>query len=153
MKSTSTDVTDAAKLAIFVHGVSKVQSQQQCPISNVCMWGRWSTDVIGTAQLAIFVCGFDKYRCQWHCSISYLCTWGQQITDVSNIAQSVIFMCGVDKDFNITEELPASVLFKHTTRVSNFLTSVTGNSDKVGMNLTNLSGVTINGASAVVGRG
>lgn len=61
-------------------------------------------------------------------------------------------MCGVDEDFNITEEMPALVLLKGTKRVSNLLESVTGNLDQVGMNSTNLLGVTINGASAVVGR-
>jgi len=61
-------------------------------------------------------------------------------------------VCGVDEDFNITEEMPALVLLKGTKRVSNLLESVTGNLDQVGMNSTNLLGVTINGASAVVGR-
>jgi len=64
----------------------------------------------------------------------------------------VIFACGVDEDFNITEEMPALVLLKGTTRISNLLENVAGNLDQVGINLTNLSGVTINGASAVVGR-
>jgi hypothetical protein len=48
--------------------------------------------------------------------------------------------------------MPALVLLKGTTRVSNLLESVTGNSDQVGMNSKNVSGVTINGASAVIGR-
>jgi hypothetical protein len=61
-------------------------------------------------------------------------------------------VCGVNKDFNVTEEMRALVLLKGTTRVSNLLESVTENSDKLGMNLTNLSGVTINGASAMIGR-
>lgn len=64
----------------------------------------------------------------------------------------MIFACGVDEDFNITEEMPALVLLKGTTRISNLLENVAGNLDQVGINLTNLSGVTINGASAVVGR-
>jgi len=64
----------------------------------------------------------------------------------------MIFVCGVNEDFNIAEEMPALVLLKVTTRVSNLLESVAGNLDQVGINSTNLSGVTINGASAVVGR-
>jgi hypothetical protein len=39
--------------------------------------------------------------------------------------------------------MPALVLLKGMTRVNNLLESVTGNSDKVDMNSTNLSGVTI----------
>ena len=85
---------------------------------------------------------------QWHCLISYLSTWGQRIADVSNIAQSVIFVCGVNKNFKVTEEVPALVLLRCTTRVGNLLESMTGNSDQVGMNSTNLSGVTINPLNA-----
>jgi hypothetical protein len=48
--------------------------------------------------------------------------------------------------------MAALVLLKGTMRVGNLLESVTGNSDKVGMNSTNLSGITINGSSALIGR-
>jgi hypothetical protein len=60
----------------------------------------------------------------------------------------VIFVCGVNKDFNVTEEVPALVLLRDTTRVGNLLESVTGNSDQVGMNSTDLSGVTLSPLNA-----
>ena len=59
----------------------------------------------------------------------------------------MIFVCGIDEDFNITEEMPALVLLKGTKKVSNLLESAAGNLDQVGMNSTNMSGVTINGAA------
>jgi hypothetical protein len=48
--------------------------------------------------------------------------------------------------------MPATVLLKGTTKAINLLETVTGNMNWVGLNLTNLSGVTIGGVSAVVER-
>jgi len=63
-----------------------------------------------------------------------------------------LFLRGVDDDFEITEELAAIVLMKGTTRGIDLLEAVMTTIRRLGLSLSKLSGITIDGAPSMVGR-
>ena len=59
---------------------------------------------------------------------------------------------GVDKNCNVTEEMATLVTLKNTKTISNVLEGIMATLNRLGLNLTNLSGVTAHGAPAMGGR-
>jgi hypothetical protein len=59
---------------------------------------------------------------------------------------------GVDKNGNSTEEMATLVTLKDTKTTSNILEDIMATLNRLGLNLTNLSGVAAHGATAVEGR-
>jgi hypothetical protein len=58
---------------------------------------------------------------------------------------------GVDKRCKITEEMASLVTLKDTKTISNILEGIMVTLNRVGLNMTNLSGVTAHGTPAVAG--
>jgi hypothetical protein len=73
-------------------------------------------------------------------------------TDASATIKLAIFVHGVDKNCNITEEMASLITLKDTKTVSNILEGIMATLNRLGLNLTNLSGVTAHGAPAMAGR-
>lgn len=73
-------------------------------------------------------------------------------TDLTDTAQVAIFIRGVDVHLNITEELAALYPLKDTTCSRDFLEAVTWTLNRFSLQLDNLSGLTTDGAPAMVGK-
>ncbi|VEN48298.1 unnamed protein product [Callosobruchus maculatus] len=73
-------------------------------------------------------------------------------TDMTDTAQIAIFIRGVDAHFNKTEELAALYPLKDTTKSRDLLEVVTSTLNRFSLQLENLSGLTTDGAPAIVGK-
>lgn len=73
-------------------------------------------------------------------------------TDLTDTAQVTIFIRGVDVHFNKIEELAALYPLKDTTCSRDFLGAVTSTLNRFSLQLNNLSGLTTDGAPAMVGK-
>lgn len=73
-------------------------------------------------------------------------------TDVSDTAQLAALLCGDDKAFHVTEEMAALVAIKGTTKSSDVFEGIIATLKQLSLNLTNLTGLTTDGAPAMVGR-
>uniref|UniRef100_A0A6P7HAL3 General transcription factor II-I repeat domain-containing protein 2A-like n=1 Tax=Diabrotica virgifera virgifera TaxID=50390 RepID=A0A6P7HAL3_DIAVI len=72
-------------------------------------------------------------------------------TDMTDTAQVAIFIRGVDANFNKTEELAALFPLKDTTKSRDLLEAVQTTLNRFSLQLNNLSGLTTDGAPAMVG--
>ena len=73
-------------------------------------------------------------------------------TDATDIAQVAIFVRGINATFDITEELAGLVSLKDTTTGENIFQGTMSVIGSLGLNLSNICGVTTNGAPAMVGK-
>jgi hypothetical protein len=73
-------------------------------------------------------------------------------TDITDTVQVAIFIRGVDVHFNKTEELAALYPLKDTTCSRDLLGAVTSTLNGFSLQLNNLSGLTTDGAPAMVGK-
>ncbi|XP_023228312.1 general transcription factor II-I repeat domain-containing protein 2-like [Centruroides sculpturatus] len=73
-------------------------------------------------------------------------------TDIADIAQLAIFIRGVDIHFKKTEELAALYPLKDTTKSRDLLETVTSTLNRFSLQVNNLSGLTTDGAPAMVGK-
>lgn len=73
-------------------------------------------------------------------------------TDATDTAQVALFVRGVDMKMNITEELVALYPLKCTTKAHDLLMAVTESLNRFSLSLKNLSGITTDGAPAMIGK-
>ena len=73
-------------------------------------------------------------------------------TDATDTAQVAIFVRGIDNDFNITEEMAALVSLKDTTKANDIYGAVTATLAKFNLDFRKISGITTDGAPAMVGK-
>jgi hypothetical protein len=73
-------------------------------------------------------------------------------TDVSDTAQLATLICGDDKAFHFTEEMAALVTIKGTTKSSGVFEGIIATLKQLSLNLTNLTGLTVDDGPAVVER-
>ena len=73
-------------------------------------------------------------------------------TDATDTAQVAIFVRGIDNDFNITEEMAALVSLKDTTTANDIYKAVTATLTRFALDFGNISGITTDGAPAMVGK-
>jgi hypothetical protein len=72
-------------------------------------------------------------------------------TDITSTAQMVVFVRGVTNEFNVHEELLGLASLKGETKGSNLLESLLECVNKVGLDLSKLTGVTTDGAPSMTG--
>ena len=72
-------------------------------------------------------------------------------TDIKDTAQVAIFVRGVDKSFGVTAELASVVPLKRTNKDSDVLEAVMAILNRLQLNLSNMSGVTTDGAPSMCG--
>ena len=73
-------------------------------------------------------------------------------TDISDSAQLLVFLRGVNEDFEVCQELAGLETLKGTTRGIDIFKAVEQVMDKNGLKWENLSGITTDGAPAMVGK-
>ncbi|XP_063989608.1 general transcription factor II-I repeat domain-containing protein 2-like [Diachasmimorpha longicaudata] len=73
-------------------------------------------------------------------------------TDMTDTAQVAIFIRGVDPSYNKMEELAALFPLKDTTKSRDLLEAVQSTINRFSLQLNNLSGITTDGAPAMVGK-
>ncbi|KAI6651125.1 General transcription factor II-I repeat domain-containing protein 2-like [Oopsacas minuta] len=73
-------------------------------------------------------------------------------TDATDIAQVAIFVSGINVTFDITEELASLVSLKDTTTGENIFQGIMSVVGSLGLNLSNICGVTTDGAPAMIGK-
>ena len=73
-------------------------------------------------------------------------------TDATDTAQVAIVVRGIDNDFNITEEMAALVSLKDTMKANDIYGAVTATLAKFNLDFRKISGITTDGAPAMVGK-
>ena len=73
-------------------------------------------------------------------------------TDVTDTAQLAIFVRGIDNEYNITREMASLVPLKDTTKSIDLYNAVKMTLKRFSLTLDNISGITTDGAPAMIGK-
>jgi len=72
--------------------------------------------------------------------------------DSTDTAQLAIFIRGIGAQYNITEEMASLVSLKDTTKSRDLYVAVKNTLNRFSLSIWNLSGITTDGAPAMVGK-